>query len=64
MVFLMMSIFIENGCGVGLTLYAPLSGRIGNPGNSVDLVIFSVHFAGMSSILGAINFIGTIGRMR
>jgi cytochrome c oxidase subunit 1 len=64
MVFLMMSMFIENGCGVGWTLYAPLSGRIGNPGNSVDLVIFSVHFAGMSSILGAINFIGTIGRMR
>jgi len=64
MVFLMMSMFIENGCGVGWTLYAPLSGWIGHPGTPVDLVISSVHLAGISSILGAINFIGTIGRMR
>jgi len=30
----------------------------------VDLVIFSLHVAGMSSILGAINFICTILNMR
>ena len=64
MVFLMMSMFIENGCGAGWTLYAPLSGWIGHPGTPVDLVIFSIHLVGISSIVGAINFIGTIGRMR
>ena len=47
MVFLMMSMFIENGCGAGWTLYAPLSGWIGNPGTPVDLVISSVHVAGI-----------------
>ena len=64
MSFLMMSMLIENGCGGGWTLYAPLSGWIGHPGTSVDLVIFSVHFVGLSSLLGAINFIGTIARLR
>jgi cytochrome c oxidase subunit 1 len=62
--FLMMSMFYENGCGAGWTLYTPLSGWFAHPGTSVDLVIFSIHFAGISSLTGAINFIGTIARMR
>lgn len=52
------------GCNTGWTLYAPLSGLIGNSDISVDLVIISIHFAGLSSLIGAINFIATIIRMR
>jgi len=52
-----------NGAGTGWTLYAPLS-TIGSPGPAVDMVILSMHLAGVSSILGAINFITTILNMR
>ena len=43
------SIIIENGSGAGWTLYAPLSSIIGHSDASVDLLIFSIHFAGLSS---------------
>ncbi len=51
------------GAGTGWTLYPPLS-DVGQPGPSVDMVIFALHLAGASSILGAINFITTIFNMR
>ncbi|MGH7114440.1 MAG: cytochrome c oxidase subunit I, partial [Stellaceae bacterium] len=57
------SIFVGQGAGTGWTLYPPLS-DIGQPGPSVDMVIFALHLAGASSILGAINFITTIFNMR
>lgn len=64
--FLLMisSILIENGPGVGWTIYPPLSGLISHSGASVDIAIFSLHIAGISSLLGAINFISTILNMR
>src|SRR5438094_6967340 len=46
-----------------MTLYPPFS-NIGQPGPSVDMVIFALHLAGVSSVLGAINFITTILNMR
>jgi len=52
--------FIYIGTGAGWTLYPPLTSNIFHIGPSVDLIIFSLHIAGMSSILGAINFISTI----
>ena len=55
---------VGQGAGVGWTIYPPLSGPIGHPGPSVDMVIFSLHLAGASSIMGAINFITTIFNMR
>jgi cytochrome c oxidase subunit 1 len=58
------SMFIGGGAGTGWTLYPPLSGKIGQPGPSVDMVIFAVHLAGAASIMGAINFITTIFNMR
>ena len=61
---LCLSKLIENGCGSGWTLYAPLSALIGHSDASVDLLIFGIHFAGISSLLGAINFISTLLRMR
>ena len=57
------STFIGDGAGTGWTLYPPLS-SIGQPGPSVDMVIFAIHLAGASSLLGAINFITTILNMR
>ncbi len=57
------SIFVGEGAGTGWPLYPPLS-SIGQPGPSVDMVIFALHLAGTSSILGAINFITTIFNMR
>ncbi|MDE2167430.1 MAG: cytochrome c oxidase subunit I [Alphaproteobacteria bacterium] len=57
------STFIGGGAGTGWTLYPPLS-TIGQPGPSVDMVIFAIHLAGASSLLGAINFITTILNMR
>jgi heme/copper-type cytochrome/quinol oxidase subunit 1 len=56
---LILSLLIENGCGSGWTMYAPLS----LADNSLDLLIFGLHFAGLSSLIGAINFITTILRM-
>src|SRR5246500_4684162 len=58
------STMVDQGAGVGWTLYPPLSGAVGHPGPSVDMVIFSLHLAGASSIMGAINFITTIFNMR
>ena len=56
--------FVDTGPGTGWTAYPPLSSKLGHPGPSVDMVIFSMHLAGASSILGAINFITTILNMR
>jgi cytochrome c oxidase subunit I len=53
-----------NGFGGGWTLYPPLSSGAGHPGPAMDLLILSLHTAGIASILGAINFIVTILNMR
>jgi cytochrome c oxidase subunit I len=64
----LMSMFVPgagaaNGFGGGWVLYPPLS-TSGHPGPAMDLLILSLHIAGVSSILGAINFITTIFNMR
>ena len=53
-----------NGFGGGWVLYPPLSSNTGHPGPAMDLLILSLHTAGIASILGAINFIVTILNMR
>nr|WP_233343081.1 cytochrome c oxidase subunit I [Hyphomonas sp. Mor2] len=53
-----------NGFGGGWVLYPPLSSSAGHAGPSMDLLILSLHTAGIASILGAINFIVTILNMR
>nr|YP_913163.1 cytochrome c oxidase subunit I [Romanomermis culicivorax]ABL11590.1 cytochrome c oxidase subunit I [Romanomermis culicivorax] len=57
--FMIMSLMIEAGAGVGWTLYPPLSSE-GNLSNNMDFIIFSLHLAGISSILSSINFLVTI----
>jgi len=56
--FLVGSLFVRDGPGGGWTLYPPLSRNGYNA--SFDLVIFSLHIAGVSSILSSINFLVTI----
>lgn len=65
---LLISMFVPgvgslNGFGGGWVMYPPLS-TSGHDGPAFDLVILSLHIAGVSSILGAINFITTIFNMR
>lgn len=62
--FMLTRIGIYSGGGTGWTVYPPLSLSMGHGGCSVDLLIFSLHIAGVSSILGSINFIVTIFNMR
>ena len=56
----MLSVFADNGPGIGWTAYPPLSSIHAHSGVSVDLVIFSFHLVGASSIAAAINFVCTI----
>ena len=55
--------FVDSGAGTSWTIYPPLS-TLGHFGVRVDLVIFSLHCAGVSSILGGINFLCTVFNLR
>lgn len=61
--FILITMLIDTGAGTSWTVYPPLR-TLGHPGNSVDLAIFRLHFAGVSSILGGINFIRTVKNLR
>ena len=66
---LMLSMFVPgygsyDGFGGGWVLYPPLSSSTGHDGPAMDLLILSLHTAGIASILGAINYIVTILNMR
>nr|QXU59689.1 cytochrome c oxidase subunit 1 [Duthiersia expansa] len=56
--FLLLSICY--GAGVGWTFYPPLSSSLFSSSVGVDLLMFSLHLAGVSSLLGSINFISTL----
>nr|QDH07413.1 cytochrome c oxidase subunit 1 [Monodontina vondembuschiana] len=58
------SMFVGGGCGTGWTIYPPLSSGGFHSSASVDILIFSLHMAGVSSILGSLNFVTTIVGMR
>jgi cytochrome c oxidase subunit 1 len=64
LIFCILSVLLKRGCGAGWTLYTPLSAWMGHSDSSVDLVIFSIHFAGLSSLVGGVNFIATILTVR
>lgn len=54
------AILNKNSIGTGWTIYPPLSSTEFHSSNRVDLIIFSLHIAGISSIVSSINFITTI----
>lgn len=62
--FIVFRMVVGLGAGTGWTVYPPLSLNLAHGGCSVDLLILSLHIAGVSSILGAVNFIVTIFNMR
>ena len=49
--------FLDGGVNAGRTSHVPLSILNYSP---VDLMFFSLHFAGLSSLLGSINSIVTL----
>nr|YP_009346458.1 cytochrome c oxidase subunit I [Xiphinema pachtaicum]AOT84269.1 cytochrome c oxidase subunit I [Xiphinema pachtaicum] len=57
------SLLVKSGPGTGWTLYPPLSSLLGHSDISVDMVIFSLHMAGISSIAGSVNFLCTISNL-
>jgi len=59
-IIIILSIFVGLGVGTGWTIYPPLSLNLSHRGVSVDLLIFSLHIAGISSIMASLNFIRTI----
>lgn len=60
LLILQSSVFCELGAGTGWVMYPPLSASQSHSGPAVDMVILSLHSAGVASLLGAINFICTI----
>ncbi len=62
--FASLGLFLDNGSGVGWTLYPPLSNSTYQSGVSTDFTLFALHLTGFSSLFGAMNFIVTILNMR
>lgn len=63
LILVLVSGFVDIGGGTSWTIYPPLS-TFGHLGASIDLVIFSLHCAGIRSILGGINFMCTVKNLR
>nr|YP_010868570.1 cytochrome c oxidase subunit I [Parasacculina shiinoi]WGU20867.1 cytochrome c oxidase subunit I [Parasacculina shiinoi] len=63
LLMLLFSMLIGEGVGTGWTVYPPLSNSIFHSSVSLDLLIFSLHVAGISSIMGSINIMVTIMNM-
>ena len=55
---------MEGGIGTGWTITPPLSDNLAHRGPAVDLLIFSLHVAGLSSISGALNIITTFSNLK
>ena len=51
---MLLAIFFDGGVNAGWTFYVPLS--LMNS-SCMDLMLFSLHLAGLSSLLGSLNFI-------
>lgn len=61
---LILALMNKSIIGTGWTIYPPLSSNEFNTNKSIDLIIFSLHIAGISSIISSINFISTISAIR
>lgn len=56
---LILSFRTDKGVGAGWTIYPPLSVYPYHSGPRIDVLIVSLHLAGLSSLVGAINFAST-----
>jgi len=59
LLFMFLSLLFDGGVNAGWTFYVPLS--VYNY-SSMDLMVFSLHVAGLSSLVGSLNFIVTFMR--
>ena len=59
-IFMILGVAIEEGIGLGWTLYPTLICIDFHSSISVDYSIFAVHVFGISSILNSLNIVGTI----
>jgi len=62
--FILSSILLGRGAGTGWTIYPPLRRTLGHSDLRVDIIIFSLHIAGVRSIAGSINFLTTINNIK
>lgn len=62
--FILSSLIVGSGPGTGWTIYPPLRRLLGHSNNTVDIVIFSLHMAGVRSIAGSVNFLCTINNLK
>lgn len=64
--YLLIALLLEEGIGVGWTMYPTLICYDFHSGVSCDFLIFSVHLLGISTIINSINIVGTVlaGRRR
>jgi len=58
------SVFIEEGIGLGWTLYPTLICLDFHSSCAVDFLIFSVHCLGLASIFNSLNVVGTVFAVR
>jgi cytochrome c oxidase subunit 1 len=58
------SLIVGSGPGTGWTIYPPLRRLLGHSNNTVDIVIFRLHLAGVRSIAGSVNFLCTINNLK
>lgn len=63
-VFMLRSLLVNSGPGTGWTIYPPLRRILGHSNNTVDMVIFRLHLAGVRSIAGSVNFLCTINNLK
>lgn len=63
-VFMVSSLIVGAGPGTGWTIYPPLRRLLGHSNNTVDIVIFRLHLAGVRSIAGSVNFLCTINNLK
>lgn len=61
---MLLSLIVNAGAGTGWTIYPPLRRYSGYSDNTVDMLIFRLHIAGVSSLAGSINFLCTINNLK
>jgi len=58
--FIMLCIAIEEGIGIGWTLYPTLICVDFHSSCACDIILFSIHLLGFSSIINSLNICGTL----
>lgn len=60
----LLSMYVDEGSGIGWTLYPSLSCVDYHCGLSIEVLIFGVHLLGLSTVLNSVNVICTVHHAR